>query len=749
MTRKGEPEAGRVAELTREVRVSLLIPTHVLPPLSYSVPEHLRGKVAPGAAVIVPLSGYSRLGVVVGVNDGTRASEPVHEVVEDLRISPGLAEVCRRISESAAMPLSNVLCAALPPGLKTSRYAVVDPAPGWPWPPNSRVSRTALRRHLGGEGLKLAEQEGRVRLDAGLPERKRVEWAEVRRGASPDLRRAPRQRELFQRLSGLGGECPASELLSLVGASRSALRELVRRGAVRLERRPEPPPVRVAGGGAGVDPGGYGRDAGRVVDRGGAWLWRVPSAEQHEAVASVVGAAVEGGEQALVLVPEIETAERLADYLGNTLPDGSTIATYHSGLGQGREGVHQAARDGVADVVVGTRAAVLLPMKRLGAICVLDEPNPSHRAQPGYEGLRIHVRDVVLEREEVEGPGVVLLSAFPSLRVYARADRVRELPVRTPRNWPAARVVDLRGSGTMLSEELIDVCRQGLQDGKRVALIANRLGYATILSCNRCGTAQSCPNCNLPLALHESPDFAVCSRCGYQSSADNKCGACGSMRISPTGTGVERLRDEVSRSLGVPVGMLTAGQRELEDALIVAGTAPCVTQEKWSSVVVADADPLLQGSGTGCVERGFRTLYGTAEAAEDLVVVQTRSPDHYALQSALRGDYPAFAATELPRLRALGYPPFGHLAALTLYGDEESVRGAVESRLRPALEPGVNMSEPVSLERAGEKSAWRVLLRSQKRTVVARSGLTAVRLAARYRGKNSLEAQIEIDPEEV
>jgi primosomal protein N' (replication factor Y) (superfamily II helicase) len=112
----------------------------------------------------------------------------------------------------------------------------------------------------------------------------------------------------------------------------------------------------------------------------------------------------------------------------------------------------------------------------------------------------------------------------------------------------------------------------------------------------------------------------------------------------------------------------------------------------------------------------------------------------------VRGDYPAFAAAELPRLHALGYPPFTHLAALTLEGPGDAVRRTVELRLRPALEPEVEMSAPVLLAGAGEATSWRVLLRSPERSVVARAGALATRLTAQVRG---LKARVEVDPEEV
>jgi primosomal protein N' (replication factor Y) (superfamily II helicase) len=732
--------------------VSLLIPTHALPPLSYRIPERLRGNVRVGTAVVAPLSGHLRLGVVVaeGAGEGN-ARESLRDVAGDLSLPPDLVELCGRISRAAAVPLPVVLRAALPPGLNTGRYRVDEPAPGWPWGRGELVGRAALKRELGAEGLKAAEAGGRITLSPVAPEPAKVEWAVIRSAASPDLSRAPRQRRLFEALREHGGEYPASALLSEAGAARSALRELVRRGAVRLVRRPEPPPVVVARGDGEVgDLGPFLRRARPAVRRGGAFLWRTPTVEQPEAVAALARATVEEGEQALVLVPEIEAAERLVRRLRHALPAGLSVAAYHSGLGRHRATVYEAARAGRVDVLVGTRTAALLPLARLGTVCVVDEPNEAHRAEPGYEGLPIHVRDVALERGRLKGTAVFCLSPFPSLGLFAPEVRkragIQALPTRQHARWPSVRLVDMRGSGAALSSTVLDACSRTVADGGRVGVVANRLGYATVVTCNGCGTVRSCSDCALPLALHERAGLLVCNRCGHREKLTGGCGVCGSDRTSPVGLAVERVREEISGRLAGPIGLMTANERELADAPVVVGTPRCILDEEWDAVVLPDADSSLLGTGIGAVERAFRLVYRAAEAARHLLLVQTCQPEHYALRAAVRGDYPAFAAAELPRLRSLGYPPFAHLASVTLEGPREVVRRAVESRLRPALETGVEMSGPVPLARSSGAPRWRVLLRSGDRSVVARAATLAARLSAETPG---LRARVDVDPEEV
>jgi primosomal protein N' (replication factor Y) len=252
-----------------------------------------------------------------------------------------------------------------------------------------------------------------------------------------------------------------------------------------------------------------------------------------------------------------------------------------------------------------------------------------------------------------------------------------------------------------------------------------------------------CPNCDLPLILQRRKGPLACSRCGYREEL-KPCSQCGFERVRPTGIGVERVRDELWGVLGRPIGLITADERQHADAPVVVGTAPRMLDGEWEAVILPDADAFLGASNVGAVEKAFRLFYRAGEAARGLLVVQTRLPEHYALRAGVRGDYEAFAGAELSRLRSLAYPPFGYFASLTFGGSESAVLGAVESRLRPALGPEVEMSSPVPLGNAKGRSAWRVLLRSRRRPAVARAAADAARTAARTHG---LTVRVELDQE--
>src|SRR5918998_2243951 len=562
------------------VRVSLLIPSHALPDLSYRVPEHLAREVRVGTAVVATISGYSRLGIVVGFERASRDRplEELRAVAEGLSLPERLVELCGWTAGAAGLPLHAVLRMALPPGLGISLYEVHRPAPGWSWKGGSTVSRSQLRRALGGEGLKAAEKAGRIVFAPAAPARRTVEWAVAEETFSEPLRRAPRQRALLKAMTGHSGGRSVGGLLREVGADRDALRRLVRRGAVRLEKRPEPVPISYTGG-SGSSLVAYGDGAKRALSRGRDWVWRMPDAEGVPATAAVARAAVGGGEQALILAPEVGEVEQLVEAFERLLPAGLTVAPYHGRLHPGaRAAVYDAAYRGEVDVLVGTRAAVLFPFQRLGTVCVVDEPNGAHRASPGYEGVPIHVRDVARARGRIEGANVVFFSSVPSLRLYAPESGSLRLPAVAPDRWPAVSVVDMRGTGALLSSALLDACRQTVLRSGRSGVVVNRLGHATSVSCTRCGFVWRCPVCDLPLRLQGAPGAGslFCTHCGHKEDAAKECPACSSDRLNCTGLTIERVRAELAEALDLEVGLLTAGGRGGGGGPVVGGTAPGV-----------------------------------------------------------------------------------------------------------------------------------------------------------------------------
>ncbi len=74
------------------------------------------------------------------------------------------------------------------------------------------------------------------------------------------------------------------------------------------------------------------------------------------------------------------------------------------------------------------------------------------------------------------------------------------------------------------------------------------------------------------------------------------------------------------------------------------------------------------------------------------MLVQTFSPDHPAILAAVRHDYAAFAAGELPMREMLRYPPFADMVRLVVKGPFQAVTAEfakyVAGRVQTALTQG-------------------------------------------------------------
>ena len=65
------------------------------------------------------------------------------------------------------------------------------------------------------------------------------------------------------------------------------------------------------------------------------------------------------------------------------------------------------------------------------------------------------------------------------------------------------------------------------------------------------------------------------------------------------------------------------------------------------------------------------------------MLVQTFSPEHFAIAAAVRHDYHAFAAAELPVRQEHGYPPYTAMIRLIVRGEQEKL---AEQFARQAVE---------------------------------------------------------------
>ncbi len=305
---------------------------------------------------------------------------------------------------------------------------------------------------------------------------------------------------------------------------------------------------------------------------------------------------------------------------------------------------------------------------------------------------------------------LVLGSATPSLESWNRARTGQYDLVEMPRRvmnrpLPEVGTIDLRSEdqrsggvpGTLsrgsISRLLHQAIVAALHGDGQVILLLNRRGYSTHIQCPACGEVVRCPDCDIALTYHKPSDEALCHLCDYRTPAPTKCPSCDSGEIRYWGIGTQKLEAEVrARFPNVPLIRMDADtmrargahEKALAEfrsgrARILLGTQMIAKGLDFPNVTlvgVIQADTALHLPDFRAGERTFQLVTQVAGRTGrgdkgGRVLVQTFSPDHAAIRAAVRHDYAAFAAEELPLRQMLRYPPFAAMIRIVLRGEAE------------------------------------------------------------------------------
>ena len=314
---------------------------------------------------------------------------------------------------------------------------------------------------------------------------------------------------------------------------------------------------------------------------------------------------------------------------------------------------------------------------------------------------------------------------------------------------PRIDVVDLReelraGNRGMFSRELRTAVEGALAKDEQVILFLNRRGMAGHVQCRDCGFVPQCGSCAVALTYHRQYDRLVCHQCNKRWKLPVTCKQCGSPRIKLLGVGVEKVESEAARLY--PHARLLRWDRDVtktrgahdrilaaflaREADILIGTqmlAKGLDMPAVTVVGVINADTALHLPDFRAGERTFQLLTQVAGRAgrgerSGRVIIQTYTPDHYAIDAASRYDYEGFAAAELDWRRRAGYPPFGRLVQLTLthpnarWARDEALRMHKALTLRRAelgSDTDVLGPSPAYVPRIRGRWRWQLLLRGR------------------------------------
>jgi len=354
------------------------------------------------------------------------------------------------------------------------------------------------------------------------------------------------------------------------------------------------------------------------------------------------------------------------------------------------------------------------------------------------------------------GAVVLLGSATPDIDSFYKAQngeyKLITLPERVVPTagapLPRVEIVDMReelkaGNLSIFSRSLSHAINGAVAAGEQVILFLNRRGAATFIQCRSCGFVLRCRRCEVPLSQHIVGNVLICHQCGYKTPVPQVCPNCSRPRLKFLGAGTQKLEQETryafprARQLRWDSDVITSKTshevvlKQFRDrqADILIGTQmvakgldiPAVTL-----VGVVSADTSLNLPDFRAGERTFQLLSQVAGRAGrgpsgGRVIIQTFSPDHYAIQAAARHDYVSFYEQEIAFRRQLHNPPFTQLARLVYTHTNEAVcqREAEEMKQRLLAEMaargigGVDIvgPAPAFIRRLRGRFRWQLVLR--------------------------------------
>tara|TARA_B100000212_G_scaffold340218_1_gene320254 strand:+ start:7639 stop:9924 length:2286 start_codon:yes stop_codon:yes gene_type:complete len=420
----------------------------------------------------------------------------------------------------------------------------------------------------------------------------------------------------------------------------------------------------------------------------------VTGSGKTEVYLDAMEAVLEKGQGVLFLVPEVALTPQTVGRIRSRLAQYAHIKTvvWHSHLSDGeRLDAWMALASGRAQVVVGARSAVFVPINKLGLIVVDEEHEPAFKQD---ETPRYHGRDVAVYRAYLENTLCVLGSATPSLESYRNVtlgkyalDRLTQRV--DDRVLPMMHVVDMRQEiartrkSTQLSTTLVEKLRDRFEKKEQSILFINRRGFSSSMLCQDCGHIEICNHCSVPMTYHRSDETLKCHLCGEEANAPTQCLSCKSPKIRWKGLGTQRIEDSVTRVMPkakvVRIDADTMSRKYLFRQIlgefrsgkidVLVGTQMIAKGLDFPNVTlvgIVDADLSLHIPDFRANERTFQLLVqvsgraGRGDLAGE-VVVQTFTPHADPIQFARRGEVDAFLEIEAESRKRFKYPPYRHL----------------------------------------------------------------------------------------
>ncbi len=483
--------------------------------------------------------------------------------------------------------------------------------------------------------------------------------------------------------------------------------------------------------------------------------------KRSQAMAATIAAAVQKGQQILILVPEKWMIDRLAKLFPDWLVQCTTLV--HAELKPRQLAAAWAAvRSGEARVVIGTQKALFLPYQRLGLIVIEEEQLPTHKLWDQYP--RLHNIYAAEQLALIHQARMVYATSFPSLRLRHLVASGQLTPVAGTQHPLRTEVVTFtfaeRQRRAPLPEAFVPTLQKWVKQNERILLFYNRRGSWQALICRGCQATVHCPQCGVSTVVHTTGTgkrkkwYIACHHCAWRSELPQRCPNCRRSGLVPVGIGTEKLATVLARLLGravirldadtrtrLPASQLSARLAAEKQGTVVIGTAAIFTAlpgMTFDRIVWLFPERSLLYPDVRSEERAMIVLARLYQlyppAIRGSIMLVTRQP--HLIERTLALPLAAFTERQLKERKRFGYPPFSDMIRLTASAKSSQqalnkariLRHQIEERLEKTHHTNITIRGPFQSfikRRRGQAEAHLILLGQLPTLVALYEGLPA------------------------
>ncbi len=453
----------------------------------------------------------------------------------------------------------------------------------------------------------------------------------------------------------------------------------------------------------------------------------------------------------ILLVPEIALTSQLVQVFRQTFSEHVTLIHSRMTPKTRREIWLKLLHSNHPEIIIGPRSALLSPLNNLGLIIIDEAHEPTYFQDqaPKYHTLRL----ASFIAKKLQIPCIFGTATPLAVDYYLAKSHNALVSLKTKAKssviTPNIKIIDLKQRDNFtknryFSDQLLQEIHKNLTNHTQTLIYHNRRGSAPITLCEYCGWQALCPNCFLPLTLHNDNYKLICHTCGYQIKNLKSCPNCHHSDIIHKGFGTKFLETELKSLFKTAIIARFDADNEKNQTLdtlyndvrngkidIIIGTQTIsrgLDLPHLATVGIIQADSGLSLPDYSSEERTFCLLtqvlgrIGRGHLKTTSAIVQTYHPDNQVITCAVENNYEQFYEYLITSRKKTHLPPFYYLAKVSVtYKTEQTTIKKIKlvyDFLNKIERLYLSAPTPAFHERTTSGYTWQVILKSSDRQII-------------------------------